>query len=519
MFVLIFGQCDLQQPGCGQCQRAQRKCHGYRDTTEFRINDSTENVIEKFKIKTLKNAQIVCERRRKKETEKPKSPVTVEYIDPVLLHCPSLSDPLETRASCYFRATFVVGQSRSFKYLESFYQQGVMSTHLSLCIQAVGLACLSKAVRSTKLENHARRIYVLALNSINAALASPMVSRHDTTMSAVLLLDEFERLIPPSNRSSNAWSRHLEGAAALMKVRGPEQYETQIGLEMFAQMSSHFFVTCMEHEISLPEDFLSLRKFAANFVDTEDLVWRLTDITIPYIAFRAAVRNGDLFDSSTIISTAAQLDDEMAALLSDLPPGWEHQEVKLGSNSNLVLKSDYDIYASSSIAEALNSIRAGRVALLDIIIREGYKVECTLEDYFFTLSLSPDCKRRVDLAKENLQQTTSAICASVPQLAGYLLYLDDERIMKSDSTECFDFPRTSISTALSSYSLLWPLFACANSIYTLPSTRDWIIRQLRFIGEFSDISKAIELADILESGVQIDIWKAYAMIGCICYYS
>ncbi|EPE33566.1 Zn2/Cys6 DNA-binding protein [Glarea lozoyensis ATCC 20868] len=510
-------RCDLQQPGCGQCQRAQRKCHGYRDTTEFRINDSTENVIEKFKNKTLKNAQNASERRRKKEIETPKPPV--EYIDPALLHCPALSDPLETRASCYFRATFVVGQSRSFKYLESYYQQGVMSSHLSLSIQAVGLACLSKAVRSTKLEIHARRIYVLALNSINAALASPVVSRHDTTMSAVLLLDEFERLIPPTNRSSSAWSRHLEGAAALMKVRGPKQYETQIGLEMFAQMSSHFFVTCMEHEISLPEDFLSLRSFAANFVDTEDLVWRLTDITIPYIAFRAAVRNGDLYDSSAIISTAARLDGEMATLLNDLPPGWEHQTVNLLLASNLVLESHYDIYAVSSIAEALNSIRAGRIALLDIIIQEGYKVESTLEDYFFTLSLSPECKLEVDLAKENLHQTTSAICATVPQLAGYLPYLDDQRIMKSDTTECFDFPKISTTTALSSYSLLWPLFACANSTYATPLTRDWIIRQLRFIGEFSDISKAIELADILDSGIQMDIWKAYAMIGCICYYS
>jgi hypothetical protein len=245
------------------------------------------------------------------------------------LYYSSLTDPLEARAFCYFRATFVVGQSRSFKYLEAFYQQGVMSTHLSLCTQAVGLACLSKAVRSTKLENHARRIYVLALNSINAMLASPVMAKHDGTMSAVMLLDEFERLIPPPNRSSKAWSRHLEGAAALMKIRGPDQFETRIGLEMFAQMSSHFFVTCMEPEIPLPEDFLSLRTFAANFVDTEDLVWRLTDITIPYIAFCAAVRNGSLLDSSAIITTAARLDDEMATLLVNLPLEWHHQKVEL----------------------------------------------------------------------------------------------------------------------------------------------------------------------------------------------
>jgi hypothetical protein len=426
-------------------------------------------------------------------------------------------DPLEARAFCYFRATFVVGQSRSFKYLEEYYQPGIMSAHLSLCTQAVGLAGLSKAVRSTKLENHARKIYILALNSINAALASPVLSRLDTTMSAVLLLDEFERLIPYPTRQSNAWSRHLEGAAALMKVRGPDQFQTKIGLEMFAQMSSHFFVICMEHEIALPDDFLSLRTFAADFVDSEDLIWRLTNITIPYIAFRAAVRNGSLHDSSAIITTASGLDDEMVALLSSLPPEWHHRKVQLATQSYLVLESHYDTYTVSAIGEALNSIRAGRVALLDVIIREGYKVECTLEDYFFTFSLSPDIKSKVEIAKKKLRQTTSEICASVPQLAGYHQCLVDDQVLVINRHPAGTHPLPQMSSVLSSYSLLWPLFACANSLYTAPSTRDWIVRQLRCIAKYNDLDKALELADILDSGLEMDVWKAYSMIGCICY--
>jgi hypothetical protein len=458
--------------------------------------------------------QASCQRSKTEPIAEPK--IRVQYADSATLCYPSLTDPLEARASCYFRATFIIGQSRSFKYLEDYYQQEEMTTHLSLCIQAVGLACLSKAVRSTKMENHARRIYVLAINSINTALECQVLSRQDTTMAAVLLLDEFERIIPPLNRSGNAWSKHLEGAAALMKVRGAGQFETQIGLEMFAQISSHFFVTCMEHEISLPEDFLSLRTFAANFVDTQDLVWRLTDITIQYIAFRVAIRDGSLVESSAIITTASRLDDEMAELLANLPPEWEHRVVQLGSDSNLALESHYDIYTVSAIVEALNSIRAGRVALFDVIIREGYNVESTPEDYFFNLSLPSDCKRRVESAKESLQQTTSAICASVPQLAGYLSYLEDEQ-EDQNPTRSFAFRQMSSACAVSSYSLLWPLFACANSLYSAPSTRDWIIRQLRFIGEYHDLEKALQLAAILESGLEMDNWEAYSMIGCICY--
>jgi len=434
---------------------------------------------------------------------------------------PALTIPIEDRAFCYFRSTFVIGNARSFRYLESLYAHGDMDDHLSVSIRAVGLASLSKAVRSRDLENQAMQSYVSALRMINTAITSSDIATNDTTLSAVMLLDQFEKIIPPTERTTQAWRNHLNGATALMKMRGREQFQTKAGLEMFIQMSSHILVSCMQHTIPLPQDYLTLRTFATNFLDTSDISWRLSQVTVRYINFRAAIKSGSLFDPDTIIATATEMDTDMASLMAEFPTEWLPQTIPLTKPSDLVYELHYDLYADYRLAEALNMVRAGRIPLLDLI-REQCQVapsspgSCQAFAYM----------KRVQRVKDNVADMVAVICASVPQLAGYLPLSDTPSSSRHSSPESMASMGSDSTTKgmklnpgneASAYSLLWPLFTVANSPACSELAKVWIIRQLRILGRLLSSEQALELAGCLERREERDVWAVYAILGSICY--
>ncbi|KAF4624959.1 hypothetical protein G7Y89_g13211 [Cudoniella acicularis] len=484
-------------------------------------------VIHKFKAKlsSPSNSDPAPIERRQKPSKTAAKPTLnhATSITSISLPSPNPIDPIEDRAFCYFHATFVIGHSRSFKYLETIYQH--MGKHLSISIRAVGLASLSKAVRSTELEILATKAYASALHLINGILSTSQAT-DDATLSTVMLLDQFEKIIPAPSRSAQAWTNHLNGASALMKLRGPMQFKTKSGLEMFIQMSSHLLVSCMQHEIPLPKDYLALRTYATNFLDTTDISWRLSEVTVKYIAFQAAIKDGSLFEPQTIIAATAAMDAEMAALLASVPFGWDGQTVPLLYPSDLVYESHYDIYIDYRIVEALNMVRAGRFPLFHLIREQAEK---TFEP------LSIECEVMLQQAIDNQEEMVRVICACVPQQAGYLSLInnDDENTANfsppsfpspisspSSSTSSPSSNSTSTSSSqksiklstshtVSAYSLLWPLFVVANSPYSPPAAKEWIIRQLHIFGGLLGLEKALELVRMLESEDEKkkDVWK------------
>ncbi|KAH6678566.1 hypothetical protein B0J14DRAFT_635667 [Halenospora varia] len=525
-------KCDLSYPDCSQCIRAKRPCHGYRDTEGLRITDMSTIVINKCRAKNPPKPGSFPRERLHKRTQSDTPPFNPSIVTFSLLTTRGPSVFIDDRAFCYFHTTFVTGQSRSFKYLEAIYAS--TSTHLSTSILAVGLASLSRAVRSYDIEIRARKAYASALQLVNTTLGTTQAT-DDATLSTVMLLDQFEKIIPPPNRSTSALTNHLNGASALMKMRGPGQFQTKTGLEMFIHMSSHLLVNCMQHEIPLPQDYLNLRTYATNFFDTSDISWRLSQVTVEYIAFRVAIKEGRLFDPETIIRATSEMDEQMAGLLGDIPPFWRYQSVPIDHPTDLVFGEHYDLYVDYRVLEALNMIRAGRFPLFELIREQaGLSLE----------PLSLECEMMVLQASENQEETVGLICACVPQQAGYLSDNEDALSARyspepefelsgststassspSSSTESsspkFCTPRSlrlNSSHASSAYSLIWPLFTAANSSYTAPEARGWIIRQLRTIGISLGLEKALEVVTLLEGERRGDIWKVYEMLGSICY--
>ncbi|TVY93685.1 hypothetical protein LAWI1_G001606 [Lachnellula willkommii] len=507
-------KCDFISPACSQCLRTKRKCHGYRDTEGLRISDMSASVVKKFKACSDADSTSVplpanCPGYKSGESGS-------GLLSSSLALSPVLTVPIDDRAFCYFRTTFVIGNARSFRYLESLYEYGDLDDRLLVSIRAVGLASLSKAARSTDLENQAMRSYVAALRMINSAITCSDVAINDTTLSAIMLLDQFEKIIPPTARTTQAWTNHLNGATALMKMRGRRQFETKAGVEMFMQMSSHLLVSCMQHTIALPEDYLTLRTYATNFLDTNDIAWRLSQVSVRYIGFRAAIKSGSLFDADTIIATATRMDADLVTLMGKFLPGWMPQSIPLTTPSALVYRSHYDFYIDNRLAEGLNMVRAGRIPILDLI-----REQCEATPVSPGSGQALERYQTVQRVKESVAETADLICASVPQLAGYFPFLETDSppgspdsYTASGSVKGMKLEPCNESSA---YSLLWPLFTVANSRACPEDAKAWIIGQLKILGGLLNSGQTLELASGLERGEERDIWSVYALLGSICY--
>lgn len=73
-----------------------------------------------------------------------------------------------------------------------------------------------------------------------------------------MLLSVFETVTSSHERSLSAWINHINGAAALIKVRGPEQQTSVGGLRMFMQAAINLMVSCLKMGMALPEHILAL---------------------------------------------------------------------------------------------------------------------------------------------------------------------------------------------------------------------------------------------------------------------
>lgn len=47
-------QCDQREPGCGQCEKRQQKCPGYRNLVDLMFRDESSHVIKKANAKSRK---------------------------------------------------------------------------------------------------------------------------------------------------------------------------------------------------------------------------------------------------------------------------------------------------------------------------------------------------------------------------------------------------------------------------------------------------------------------------------
>lgn len=100
-------------------------------------------------------------------------------------------------------------------------------------IEAVGLAGLSNVLRDRHLRYEAQRRYGRALTKTNGLLGDPDEARSDLTAMSILLLGQFESMTVESWDQYDRLVVHVEGASALIKLRGEKQFERESGVRLY----------------------------------------------------------------------------------------------------------------------------------------------------------------------------------------------------------------------------------------------------------------------------------------------
>ena len=538
-------KCDQERPACTQCVRTQRPC-AYRDLDALVFRDQNELVrrrARRWKVKKSKEAPTrsngietgaapahsgdpIVSDSDMREVLAPHHSATTS-----LLALQSITVSIEDQASSFFLKNYVLGNSRSFDYLQSFTNSG-MEEHLALCGHAVALATLSSERQSPELEKSALRAYTVALQSINLALQSLDVARKDSTLVAVILLDLFEKLIP-SRRNHlpvKSETNHINGATALVRLRGYEQFQSRLGLRIFLQISSAIMVSCMTHGTAVPADIIALRTYATNFVDTDDPVWRISQTFIRLVNLCAAVKDDAVSDPAAIIPAATNLDTDCIALSNDIASKWQYTTIYTDPSAS-VYEGYYHIHDDYRIVQLWNSLRLGRLLLNEIIHNQYIKAFTSSPRAF----LSAKHTARFQLATDNILELASEICATVPQFVdneGKKEQRDQAATPSSTASNFTNFEKQASSLYVKThqpredptplaiagaYSLLFPLFVVGYSHIIPHRLHSWVLDRMNFIGRIMDIPQAYMIVDILEGREEINVWAVYAMLGSHLY--
>jgi hypothetical protein len=397
----------------------------------------------------------------------------------------SLPPTLDERSKAYFYTNSSMWL-RNFDLLGSLYSQSNTDQYLLASMSAVGLAGLSNAIRAPELMLRAQKDYVTALRLTNLALRSPTCVKKDSTLLSVMILSIFETITGTDTKSLSAWTKHINGAAALVKLRGTQQFSTESGQRMFLQIFSSLMLSCIQRTIALPEDIVELRSEAAKHLDPTKPGWKLSGVIVDFSIFRAAVRDRKMTSPREIVEKALELDRRLTETHADLPVEFKFQTVISIDQQDVVWDGYYHKYDNYWAAQIWNGMRICRI-LLHETIQEQIRVGSLAPVPVFT-----DAEVNTQNAKSItiLLQLQADILASVPQ-----------HLAAANGLE-----QRSLLDASLGYFILWPLYVVGIMELTTEPLKKWVVNRLHFMADSVGISQARVLASHIMLGREIPDW-------------
>lgn len=305
--------------------------------------------------------------------------------------------------------------------------------------------------------------------------------------------------------SDSGWGSHVDGAAALLKLRGKDNlrnpFQRSISLYVLRNTVSdhHLLITDTDWERqilshmqkSYPMDpTLAEIMSEGSYESIEDKLLSKT-IYIPKLQHIA----GQILSSGPgdndggviyLLHQARKLETELSQWAADVAAIWQFKTFHLmpqahvsDSSKSTFVASYIHQYHDIYVARVWNIYRVSRLIVQSILLRAlGW------------LSHNPHVKQPavgISEVEATIKSLISDICASVPYLLGF-----DVSNLKSRAgnpgSDIDMWPQDSMELDSSSsqkgrLSLLWPLYTARSSPLTTASQRVWITSQLRWLGE------------------------------------
>ncbi|CRK45876.1 hypothetical protein BN1723_016598 [Verticillium longisporum] len=310
-------KCDETKPACLKCAKANRVCPGYRDAFEINLRDETQSTIRKAKSAAIRKASkeglsitadgsgdglingiaanspdwppIGRQQHAVKSTANSSSssssspsasasPSSSSSFSQIILNKKSyeayrrshsveaerlprgLDTPLDEQATCFFLSNYVlvppagVGHGIFTFLIPLIDSPRYKASPMNSAFTAVSMAALAGRPNSRSLFSVAHVHYSRALEQLTRAMQDRDQAKQDTSLAASILLAFYEGLANDEYEMS-AFSKHISGAAAMIKLRGPRLIESPLGVAMFEVVRASairqymFFSECSVEDI------------------------------------------------------------------------------------------------------------------------------------------------------------------------------------------------------------------------------------------------------------------------------
>ena len=395
---------------------------------------------------------------------------------------PSLHQSIHDVAINFLLGDYIRGSH--FAYLPSLYGMDQTKGVLSPVVKAVGLACLSLHTSRPELQDEAQKLYVDAIAGTNAALQLTHTARDDDVLASILLLSLYETLSQRTKVNVDAWTAHMQGALALVALRGPCQFESQFGLELFKQIAASIRVFCVQHIIRIPQKLRELTLMAKGYSQPSDMSFEIPCIVEAFTDLRADMAQGILTEPNDITARVQDVLDLIEGFYLKLPGDWRYESFLVHSRSHEIHDGYYYQFRDPQVAQIWNTTWMAKLHLNALIFEQALRTSQLQMRGTDPLTKMTVCQKEVTEAADN-------ICASVPHF------------FPPDTESC---SMRTASTAAMGYFLIWPLFTAGASPLVPPSTREYIVDRLVFISEDLKLPQAHKAAEMLMQGDHEESW-------------
>ncbi|OAL44944.1 hypothetical protein IQ07DRAFT_226816 [Pyrenochaeta sp. DS3sAY3a] len=545
-------KCDEKRPTCGNCKKSGRDCPGYPDEFDLVFRDENKAMAKKAKkasgpsasrsstTGSSSHASPLFSRSPSLEVSPGESSFQVALsrtpsdlsLSQQLLALPNYKTPPlpldetfdfqafvwnlehavpptitlapECEAIPFFFKNFITlpQQAEStrgyLEYLVPLYNRARPSSVLHLATTAVAMAVCGQYPGRQELLRDAVSTYGKALTKLNDDLKDPVMSKSDETVLAILMFSLYEvsRLVA-SARSSTimstddtiaAWGNHVDGAVALTKLRGTDQFNDPMSHAIFRAVRTMMITSCVQRSKPV-DDFPGTKGWVGHGdISEENAANRLTLICIdlPNLRARANLLTTTLYDEAKeseakqIMDFAQMVDGNLEEWYRTLPPEWKHRIIGVASDpigpDDIALAErwpgEQHVYHDVPLASIINDYRVCRIFCRRVIM--GCVTWLSLGSYVGNNSAVYDKSVYV------IQQMVDEISACIPFHMNYEL----QPVAKELGQE------QNAAEAFGGYSLVWPLYVAANAETVAQDQRDWLFGRLSVIGTKFGLSSA-----------------------------
>ncbi|KAM7199076.1 hypothetical protein V8F20_005894 [Naviculisporaceae sp. PSN 640] len=461
--------CDQRAQGCGQCEKRQQKCPGYRNLVDLMFRDESSHVIKKAKAKARKRNNNLTidsslspsssERGPSLTPEPPRKSLSLVVprinrssspssqsgwsgdddsvlmspesgswpVTPAMALFYNLAPTCQERGFAYFFSRYVSVEETAywqrFDFIREVWNPSALVPERELdgvlaSMTAVGLMGLASLEHSKELREAAQKSYGTALQLTNQALMDPVEALKDTTMLSVLILGLFEMLAESAEQPQTtvAFQDHVNGAVALAKLRGVAQFRTNAGIRMFGMLCQRVIMACLVKNAAFPQELMILwHEMAKNLDPTDPFTW-VTPLMAEIVQVRHDISQGEMTDPEIIVGRLLHIDADFETRLTQIPPSWQYRTFKVDRYHPAIFGNTCHLYSSLRQASMWNMIRVVRILTLETIISIIYD-----ETQRYSPQLSSDFyMKEFNKAMRKLKHMVEAICATVPQHQGLI---------------------------------------------------------------------------------------------------